>query len=301
MNTQTLRRLGIILGVLLLVWAVMSLTRRARQDTEQRFALTRFDPKSVDQIIIARNSDTSRFTRQGASWTVNGHPANGVFIDELLRSLSDTTARSELVAENASSHQQLGLDSASARRISVRQGSTTLSELLVGRGGTYGSAYVRKPGQNAAYQLTGSLSESADRAADDWRDRTIAKIDADSIASVEVHRGKTSYTLTRAEKGWLLGSAPSDSGAAANLVNSFRSIEAAGFATAAQADSASFSPPDREVRVTGKGGQMLVALTMDSTANAFWVRKAGDPTTYRLETWTANQLTPADSTLRMKK
>src|SRR4030095_639645 len=36
MNTETLRRLGIILGVLLLVWVVMSLARHAGRDTEQR-------------------------------------------------------------------------------------------------------------------------------------------------------------------------------------------------------------------------------------------------------------------------
>jgi hypothetical protein len=84
----------------------------------------------------------------------------------------------------------------------------------------------------------------------------------------------------------------------ASLLNRFSDLEAAGFATPAQADSASFAHPARTVRLLAKGDRPLLALSMDSTAGGFWVRRAGDADTYRLDSWTVNDLTPADSTLR---
>jgi hypothetical protein len=54
------------------------------------------------------------------------------------------------------------------------------------------------------------------------------------------------------------------------------------------------------VRLLATAGRPLLALSMDSTAAGIWVRREGDPVTYRLDTWTVNGLTPADSTLRKK-
>ena len=301
MSAQTLKRLAIALAVLVVVWAVAGLTRRAGRDAEGRLVLVRFDAASVDQVVIARPADTVRLEKQAAAWRVNGHPANAVMVDGLLRAVSDTGASSELVAESASSHKQLGLDSAGARRISVQQGGKTLTELLVGsRGSAYGSVYVRKPGENLAYQLAGSIGEAADRPLDEWRDKVIAKVEPDSVAVIGVRRGKLSYSLTRTDTGWVVGTVTADSTTVAGLLNRFSTIEASGFATAAQADSANFAAPDRSVRLLSKGGRPLIVLSMDSTTSGFWVRRDGDATTYRMESWTVDQLTPVDTTLRKK-
>jgi hypothetical protein len=37
---------------------------------------------------------------------------------------------------------------------------------------------------------------------------------------------------------------------------------------------------------------------LDSTANGFWLRANEDSTVYRVDTWFADRLTPADSTVR---
>jgi hypothetical protein len=39
-------------------------------------------------------------------------------------------------------------------------------------------------------------------------------------------------------------------------------------------------------------------LAFDSTANGFWVRAGEDSVVYRVDTWSADRLVPADSTLK---
>jgi hypothetical protein len=41
-----------------------------------------------------------------------------------------------------------------------------------------------------------------------------------------------------------------------------------------------------------------VALTFDSTASGYWVRKPEGGTVYRLDFWQVDQLTPAEDALK---
>ncbi|HET9275337.1 MAG TPA: hypothetical protein VFN96_04640, partial [Gemmatimonadales bacterium] len=74
----------------------------------------------------------------------------------------------------------------------------------------------------------------------------------------------------------------------------------AGFANPAQTDSAKFARPDRQVTLIRADGSPLLKLAFDSTATGFWVRGGEDSTVYRMDTWSADRLTPSDSTLKPK-
>jgi len=302
MNAQTLRRLALLLAGLVLVWLGVGLWRRIGRDTDRGIRLTRFDPKAVDQALLAGPTDTLRFAKTAGGWTVNGHPASTATVSDLLNALADTAAQSELVAQSAASLPQLGLDSAGARRLAVLGSGKTLAELLVGKpGDVYGTVLVRKVGEARVYALKGQLGSLVGRPQDDWRDRVIAQVPAESVLAINVQRGKRTYSLKRDGKVWRLGSAPADTAAVARLLLQFRDLDAAGFPTEAQADSARFAPATRAVQLSGAGGRTLVDLRMDSVANTFWVRRAGDSITYRIDAWTADQLAPADSLLRKKR
>jgi len=300
MNARTLKRLAAAFAVLVLVWAGLSLAHRARRDTEPRLVLPSFDPKAVDHALIVRGTDTLRFARVAAGWTVNGLRADASLVQTLLGSLADTSAPTELVSEKAATHAQLGLDSVHARRVSVIAGERVVTELLVGNQGMYGNAYVRRPGEDAVFQLRNSLAEVVGRPIDEWRDRTIVDVPPDSVAAIDVRAGRNRYTLTRTGTAWRLGSHPADSALVASLLGRFHPLAADAFATPAQADSARFTAAARTVRLLGARNRPLLALHMDSTSTAVWARRDGDSTTYRLDDYLANALTPADTTLRQK-
>jgi hypothetical protein len=301
MTPEFLKRLAGALVAVLVVWLAASLIRRAGRDETGELALGRFDRQVADQASLVKGADTILFRKEGSGWTVNGYRADASAIDELLAALNDSSARSELVAESASSHERLGLDSTSARRLRVTQGTTTLVELLLGsRGNSYGSIFVRGPGADAAYQLSGNLANLADRALDDWRDKRIAAIAPESVAVVEVQTGRVRYRLTKGPSGWSIGSAAADSAAVAGLLDRFRSLSAIGFATTAQADSAHFDPADKVVRLFALGDRPLLTLSADSTASGFWVQRDGDQVIYRLDTWTMGPLAPDAGSLQRK-
>jgi hypothetical protein len=256
---------------------------------------------SADSVTITRAADTTRLVRRdSATWTVNGYPASGAAVAELFSALADTARRTELVAGRSASHASLGVDSAKGAGVRIVRGESTLADLVQGNRGTgFDGGYFRRAGDSAVYLVSGNLAQVLEKSSDEWRDRRIANVAADSVARIEVTRGKRSYSVRREGAGWtLVPGGAADSAAVAALLADYGPVEAAGFASKAQADSARFARPDRRVALLRADGSALTALAFDSTANGFWVRAGEDSTVYRVDTWSADRLVPADSTLR---
>ncbi|MBM4188029.1 MAG: DUF4340 domain-containing protein [Gemmatimonadetes bacterium] len=301
MSTNALKRLATVLAALFVVWLALSMFRRAGRDAAGSFAMPKVDAGAVDGISIVRSSDTIRFAKSGTGWTVNGLAAGATLVAQLFEALTDTTSRSELVAEAASSHPRLGIDSAGAKRLQFRQGEQLQAEVLVGsRGSSWESAYLRLPGQNQVYQVKGRLFELIERQVDDWRDKRIAAVEPDSVVGVEIVRPKETVTLAKAGTAWTVDGAAADSGAVASLLSQYRALDAGGFPTQGQIDSADFAKPDLVIRLKGAGERVLAAIAIDSAAAGFWTRREGNPTTFRLDSWVISQLAPGKSTLTKK-
>jgi hypothetical protein len=303
MTPAQLARVAMVLGALLLLWGAVSLTRRGsgRMSESDRFILPPIVQDSTDSVIILRPADTTRLARRNsAAWTVNGHPVAKGAVADLFAALGDSTRRTELVGARSASHPGFGVDSTKGVRIRIVRGDSTLADLVQGnRDPALDGGYFRTAADSAVYLVGGSLAQVLEKSADEWRDRQIAGVSADGVARIEITRGKRSYRLDRDSTGWKLTSGGrADSAAVAELLGSYRQVDAAGFASEAQADSANFARAERRAALLRADGSPLVALTFDSTANGFWVKAAGDSVVYRVDTWSADQLVPADSALR---
>ena len=306
MSAKQLLRLVILFAVVLVLWGAAALMRRHRAapDARDAFRLPPFASSAVDTVVLSDSGGTTVLARKDTSaWTVNGKPAARQAVADLLAALADSTPAGEIVAERAASHAALGVDSAGGTRVRVRGGGRTLADLIVGhRSPELSGGYVRRADQEATYLVRGRLVDVLSRRGDEWRDHLIAAIPPDSVASIEVTRGARRYTLRRAGGGWTVSpGGAADSAQAADLAAAYRTLEADGFAAAAQADSARFSPPDRRARLLRKDGTPLVTLLFDSTKAGFWVRADTGQTIYRVSEYTADRLAPADSTVRARR
>lgn len=299
MTPRNLRLLAVALGVLVLLWGAVAVASRNGRDTEQRLRLPGITTADVDTVTITGARDTVVLARAGTVWRVNGHPTDPQAVGELVTSLGDSTASGDLVAENPSSYAQLGMDTASARRVRVQAHGKTVLDVVTGKPGVvYGTGYLRRATDPAVYLVRSSLPRIAERRADGWRDKRIAVIPPDSVSKIEVQRGPRRYALSREGARWTLApGGAADSMAAANFLRALADIRAAGFASPGQADSLKFSPPRRRLRVLGRNGAPRVSLVFDSTAAGLWARADSGGTVWRLEGWGLDQLTPADSTL----
>jgi hypothetical protein len=306
MSAKQLLRVAVLFAVVLVLWGAAALARRhkAGAPAGDAFRLPAIRRSAVDTVVLADSGDTAVLARQDTSrWTVNGHPASREAVGELLDALADSAPGSELVAERKGSQAALGVDSAGGRKVRVAGGGRTLAELVVGhRSSELGGGYVRRAGQEPTWLVRGRLVDALTRRSDDWRDHRITSVPADSVAAVEIARGARHYTVRRAGSGWTLtpGGA-ADSAQAAQLADAYHALDATGFASAAQADSARFTPPDRRARLLRKDGTPVVTLLFDSTKAGYWVRADTGKTIYRLDEYTVDRLTPADSVVRAKR
>lgn len=305
MSPKLLARLALVLGALLLLWGGASLARRGSRGPSEsdRFALAAVPRDSVDSIVIQRAADTARLARvDSATWTVNGHRAARSAVDDILAALADTGRRTELVGGRSASHAGFGVDSAKGARIRVVRGDSAVVDLVQGnRGPGLEGGYFRRAGDSAVYLVGGDLAQALERTSDELRDRRIAGVGADSVARIEVTRGRRYYALRRDSTTWTLApGGRADSAAVAELLSTFGAVEAAGFASPAQADSAQFGRPDRRVALFRGDGSPLLRLDFDSTATGFWVRAGEDGTVYRMDGWSVDRLTPGDSALKAK-
>lgn len=305
MSPKHLARMALLLVLLLLLWGAAALARRQNHaDALDRFTLPRIARDQVDSVRIERTGDTVTLVRRDTStWQVNGHLASIPAVNDLMGALADTAPSAELVAERATSHAELGVDSAKGARVRVFGAGKVLADLVAGHRTTdLNGVYLRFAGKDETYGVRGRFAEILDRRSDDWRDHRIATVMADSVGSLEINRGRRSYAALRGPKGWTFSTgAPADSAGVADLLGAFSQVAATGFATQAEADSATFNPPDRRARLARKDGSSLLTLVFDSTKSGYWVRPDTSRTVYRIENWTADRLTPPDSALRSGK
>jgi Domain of unknown function (DUF4340) len=303
MSAKMLGRLALVFAALLLLWGGAAVARHSERlpAGTDAFRLPKITRATVDTVMFAHAADTAVLARKDTShWTVNGHPAATQAIADLFSAFADTASGSELIAERKTSHASLGVDSAGGTRVVIKGGGKTLADLVAGhRSSDFSGGYVRRADQEATYELRGRLVEWLTRPSDEWRDHRIAGVATDSIAAIEVSRGSRRYTLKHSGTKWELSpGGPADSAAAANLVTGYRTVDASGFATTAETDSARFSPPDRKARLLRKDGTALLTLLFDSTKAGFWVKPDTGATVYKVDSWSGDRLAPADSTLR---
>jgi hypothetical protein len=296
--------LAAVLVVILIAWGAAAMARGSSSSNGGTLELLNIDTAAVDTIVLAAPRDTEVLSRSASGWLVNGYAASPERVSSLLRALTDSTAWSELVAEQPASHAEYGVATDSGRRVRVASHSYTVLDLMTGnRTNGVGGVYVRHTNGNPVYALHGALADALNyHTVDAWRNKHIAAVEPGQAATIAVQRGKHSYTLRKKDSTWTFASGDAaDSAAVATLLRGYRDFRASGFATAAQADSASFTPPRLHVRMLDANGKPLVSVAFDSTTSGVWAQADSDSTVYRVDSWRLSELLPVEKGLRGKK
>ncbi|MEE8250810.1 MAG: DUF4340 domain-containing protein [Gemmatimonadales bacterium] len=298
MNTAQLKRIVVVFVVVLLLWGTLEIVGKARDERETVSLLPAIERNDLDLVRIERESDTVELRLSADSWTVNGYAASSDAVRELFDAVLEPVD-GELIATGAGVHVRMGVDSVTGKRLEFRSGEQLVAGVIFGkRGRGFNTSYVRPVDELSVYQYNGRLTSLVDRRIEDWRDKVIVQVEADSVGRVAVRRGRERFSVERVDGGWRLNSTEeADSAAVARMLERYGSVTASGFPTEAQADSVDFRRPDRAITLLGLTGDTLAALLLDSTQAGFWVRHASGGTVYKILQWAADQLVPADSTL----
>lgn len=302
MTSTQLKWIAVALAAAVVLWLGAEWVTGKSDTVPQGELMGDLSQESVDAVTFAKADSTIQLLRRAdGTWEVNGYPAAPSAITDLFEGF-DAARTGELVAQNASSHERMGVDSAEATRLLVEQGGDTVADLLVGKAGRqYQTVFIRLAGTDPVYLVKSQIGSFASRSVNDWRDKRIVAVDTSAVHSMSVQHGPDRYTLTRDSTRWVLDDgAQADSARAVRMLGGFSSLAATGaaFATPAQVDSADFDRPDRSVTVLNDAGDTLAALVFDSTSSGFWTRARDGGTVYLLYKWKVDDIAPADSVIR---
>ncbi|MDR2397329.1 MAG: DUF4340 domain-containing protein, partial [Spirochaetaceae bacterium] len=230
--------LTVLVGVLGLLYAGTWIFEPERVQSRSA-AWQWLDPKRLDEIdrieLSGSSADPLTLLRQEGRWWVSrsdgAYPAKEGRIEDFLRLLS-TKGSYPLRGTEKASHERLGLTEESASRIVLRggAGAVPLLDLLVGsRDPTGREVYLRRQDQNEVRSGADTLSSSyltGSRTA--WYDlRLFPETDkgVDSVQRLTVYppaevvpegeearTPEPSFTLSRAEGGWIVAGASAGNG-----------------------------------------------------------------------------------------
>jgi hypothetical protein len=289
MSPSFLKRAGLVLLVLLILWGLLAVLRRDTSEEIGGLVIPQIDPAALNRVTIQSTTDTIYLVRlPNTYWEANGLPAASAVVNELYNAVFDSAmmAESELAARSASSHARMGV-------------TDTLADLRVGNPtGTGKGAFVRLGDAPEVYQVKGDLARLGSQDVDGWREKQIVSVAEENVGSVEVSWPGRRYMLARAESGgWLIDGVPTDTVAASAFFRGYLDLQATGFPTAAEAETIDFTRPDGRIVMQGMDGDTVAALVFDSTETAIWTRHISGGPVYRLEPWHGARLAPGRDVL----
>jgi len=301
MSDRLLKILILALGALLLAWVVArSVATRGGGPEPAGFELAAAAALELDSVLIEAADQTVRL-RAGDGWTVNGHEAIADAGESLKRALEEARVGG-LVSRNPENHARLGVTEMTGRRLTVYAGGSAQLALIIGeRARGFDQAYVRRIGEDEVYRLSGTLIGLARRAVDDWRDKEILAASREDIQRVEFTYPDQSFTLVRDSIAWHLepSGAAVQSGVVSSLLGQLAGLRAIGFAADSVADTLSWDPPTARLRVQGPGGAQLGELIfLDRDDVGYYLRRAGAPVVYTLNSYTGEQILKREEDLR---
>lgn len=297
MSKSLLQRIFMILLLAVIGWGALALFKRRSADQSVGIVLPPLTPAATDTIRYIGPDDTVIVVRDGTRWSANGFPAGEPVVQAFFRAVTDSSARSELIAESPASYDRLGVDSAHAKHLVVIGSGKPLLDLRFGgRGPDFEGFYVRQANDPKVYLLRGTFANLTVQPVDDWRDKAILAISRDSIGHLDIRRGRTRYQVTRGSGTWSLGKGTADSSKVARLLGGFTALKATGFPAQIQMDSASFAPAEREVQLEGLSGTPLAQVQLDSMSWG-WMVRTGNGRLYKLDQKTVDLITPLPDSL----
>jgi hypothetical protein len=300
MSDKTIKRLVWLLGLALAIYVTLTVVTRLGRaggdaDSGVATALSGIAHDAIRMVRVEGPADTVRLQRAQGTWTVNGYDADTAAVDRLLRAL-ETTEVGPVTATNPDNHERMGVAGADARRLTIEADGDSTTLLLGNAGTRFGTSYARLPDDNAVVTLIGELRSVALRSLDQWRDKTVLRLDTTEVSAVVVASSSDPYRLERHEGRWMVDGSPADSAAVSQMLGELASLDATGFAPdTARMDSEAVET----ITLMDEAGTTLAALRTLNLDQTLRIQRAGRETIYTLPSWRAERLRPDGATLRL--
>jgi hypothetical protein len=280
--------------VVVAAWAASALLGRRggrgpAASSALRATLSGLREGGVTSVRVLNGKDTVDLTRSGGRWLVDGWPTDSEAVASFWTAV-DSARVTELASRNPAHQADLGVRGAGAIEVAFRRSAGDSVRVILGRAGPYyPSAYARLPGSDEVWILSGDLRRQASRPVEEWRDRTVVRVDTGAVRTVIVTRGDTTMTLARTDSAWTANGRPASPKTVRGLLDGLSGLQAGGFAP----DTLRPEAPTRSVVALGAGGDTLAALSFSAREpSGFWATLRGDSVVYRVPSYRVDAVTP---------
>lgn len=308
MSTKTLRILGLILGILVLI-ALMPTLKKVIPDATQNAAQSVFGftsklPDRVTTFSITRADGTKiNLTKDSGIWKVNKkYAADSSSVSAFLKALSEARS-SGIVSRNSANKAAYGLDDKTAITLSLTTKSGSPKVYKVGsKGPVYFSFYIAKDNSDDVYLMEKSKARGMlEYSLNEWRDKSLVSVRKADIDHVTIAYPKDALiTVTEPQANtweWVKGTTTKniDSQTMDTFFKTVSNLKADGFASDANAKK--FDAGKKKATVVtlfNKDGKKLAELTLlkspGKDSQVWWTRVAGKQDTFTLSNQLATQL-----------
>jgi len=300
--------ISIGLGVLALLGATTAYVYRPQPATDSA-ALTNpwtsFEAARVDRVILQRPAAAEgqrelEFEKRSEGWRMarpGRGPTEARAVEELIERLS--TARVVRIAgRNRNSYETFGVDDPHGIKVTLKSGSSTLLELVVGETVDSGTA-VRATGHDETYQIDQSISFMVRREARDWRDRDVTRVARDTVRSVEWVNSNGTFRFTRTGDTWAAGEGTTverlDTARVGALVDTLANLRATDFAAEGDNAGVGADAPRVTLRSQSDAGETSVVLKLGGTRgdSERYTQREGSDVTFVISRSGADAMNPA--------
>lgn len=254
-----------------------------------------FTESDLDRIIFVRKDTETILKKSGDRWLVNDHNTDKDKINKVFESFKDFRL-GDLAGKSKESQETFSINDDSALKVTLKNDGHKEAEFFLGKSAaSYDSFYIRKPNESEVYLAYGGLKNALDLEPDDFRDKTILKLDESKITGIKMRNGGTIFDL-RKDSGWKLREAEISEEMVKSYLANVVNLTAMGFPK--DDESFSFDYPDAEIAIFGEKDKLLAKLSLARESSKeeanYIVKKKGEKDLFKISAYVAQQILKPD-------
>ncbi len=237
MKGNTTIKLLAALGILVVVYLVMTLTKGDDRSKSFRSVLVEIDTAQVTRIEVVNAGSETVVTKKGAdTWEVGVEdgtkPARTSAVKNLLTTIEGAVP-SRLVSRSRDRWKDYAVDS-TGTRVKVFEGNDMTLDLVIGRFGVEGQqqfhTFVRLAEDDDVYQADNFMGISIAKAPEDFRNSDVLRLRRDSLVEVSFNYIDSAFSLYKEGDNWKSSTIAADSASVASYLQGLSFVTSRNFA-----------------------------------------------------------------------
>jgi hypothetical protein len=284
-----MKRSTVTLLIVLVVLAIATyfVLRRPGEQSSTGFSsqvLVDYDSSTVDKIEIRSATGTTMVEKQEGTWFVTSPIHFRADSNAVVAILSQgkRIELKDLVSSNPEKQRVFQVDS-TGLLIRISEKDMSRAAFRVGKtSSSFTETYVRRENSTEVYLANGFLSGTFNRQLKDLRDRTVFRVDVNSIKEVKFQYGDTTFTLQLRDTVWQIGNERASDATVRTFLSSLSNLQADDFIDSAM----TLSRPIASFEVLG----VQIRYYYETKIGRYLIQTSESSQWYTNQSWRALQI-----------